>query len=64
MPGKQPSILDCTSSMDLYKKEIVMLRKELARVKLAMQEQERETERVKKENYNLVNRYRNTLVKK
>jgi hypothetical protein len=29
-----------------------------------MQEQEREVERVKKENYNLVNRYRNTLVKK
>ena len=50
--------------MDLYKKEIVMLRKELTRMQQAMQEQEREVERVKKENYNLVNRYRNTLVKK
>jgi hypothetical protein len=36
-----------------------MLKKELKRVNDIMGERDREIEKVKKENYNLINRYRN-----
>ena len=44
---------------DLLKKEVSMLKKELKRVSDVLGEREREIEKVKKENYNLINRYRN-----
>ncbi len=44
---------------DLLRKEISMLKKELKRVNDIMGERDREIEKVKKENYNLINRYRN-----
>ncbi len=44
---------------DLLRKEISMLKKELKRVSDFAEDKDREVEKLKKENYNLINRYRN-----
>ena len=44
---------------DLLRKEISMLKKELKRIYDIADEKDREVEKLKKENYNLINRYRN-----
>ena len=44
---------------DLLRKEISMLKKELKRICDIADEKDREVEKLKKENYNLINRYRN-----
>lgn len=46
------------------KREMTMLRKELKRVSEEMEEKNREVEKLKKENFNLINRCRNTLATK
>lgn len=44
---------------DLQRKEISMLKKELKRICDIADEKDREVEKLKKENFNLINRYRN-----
>ncbi len=44
---------------EIQRKEISMLKKELKRICDIADEKDREVEKLKKENYNLINRYRN-----
>lgn len=55
-----PSFLGDDTPSDI-KKEVLMLKKELKKTYEQMTEKEKEIERLKKENFNLVNRCRNTL---
>jgi predicted RNase H-like nuclease (RuvC/YqgF family) len=53
----QDSSLD--ANPDMLRKEISMLKRELKRVADIGSEKDREIEKLKKENYTLINRYRN-----
>ena len=53
----QDSSLD--ANPDMLRKEISMLKRELKRVADIGNEKDREIEKLKKENYTLINRYRN-----
>jgi len=53
----QDSSLD--ANPDMLRKEISMLKRELKRVADIGSEKDREIEKLKKENYTLINRYKN-----